>query len=51
MLALTAVDLAEARQELEYAAPKLESLIRKPRPTTRHAQRRHALAHRALAQL
>lgn len=51
VLALTAVDLAEARQELEYAAPKLESLTRKPRPTTRHAQRRHALAHRALAQL
>jgi hypothetical protein len=49
VLALTGVDLPEARRELRYAAPKLQPITRRPRPTTPYAQRRQELARRALA--
>jgi hypothetical protein len=51
VLALTGVDLPEARRELEYAAPRLESVVRKRPPSTLYAQRRQDLARRALAQV
>jgi hypothetical protein len=51
VLALTGVDLPEARRELEYAAPTLEPVTRKRRPSTLYAQRRQDLAHQALARI
>ena len=51
VLALTDVDLPEARQELTYAAPGLEPVAGRRRPTTVYAQRRQDLARRALARI
>jgi hypothetical protein len=51
VLALTGVDLPESRRELGYAAPRLEPVARKRRPSTLYAQRRQDLARRALARI
>lgn len=47
VLALTEMDLPEARAELEYAAPVLELVAQRKRPSSVYGQRRHELARRA----
>jgi hypothetical protein len=49
ILALTEMDLPEARKELEYVAPALERVARRALPSDLHRKRRHELARRALA--
>lgn len=49
VLALSEMDLPEARAELAYAAPVLEGAARR-KPSSAHGQRRHALALRILEQ-
>jgi hypothetical protein len=48
VLALSELDSAEARAELEYAAPELTRLAKRRPASTTYAQRRHQLAVRAL---
>lgn len=48
VLALTEMDLPEARKELEYVAPVLERTARGELPSSVHGKRRHELARRAL---
>jgi hypothetical protein len=48
VLALVEMDLPEARNELEYAAPMLERSAKRAMPSNLHGKRRHALARRAL---
>ncbi len=48
VLALTEMDLPEARKELEYAAPVLERVAARRSPSSVHGKRRHELARRAL---
>ena len=49
VLALSELDLPEAKRELQYAAPTLEHTRAKAPAKTIYAQRRHAVAERALA--
>ena len=51
VLALIEMDLPEARQELEYAAPVLERTASRARPASVHGRRRHELAGRVLSAL
>jgi AcrR family transcriptional regulator len=51
VLALTEVDVPEARDEIEYAAPVLERTARRGAPSDTYAKRRHELALRALSLL
>lgn len=51
VLALTEMDVPEARKELEYVAPALERTARRAVPASIHAKRRHELARRALSSL
>ena len=51
VLALSDIDLPEARKELEYAAPGLEHTANRRPAATSYAQRRHSLAQRALARV
>lgn len=51
VLALTEMDLPEARDELEFAAPVLERTARRSAPADTYARRRHELASRALSVL
>jgi hypothetical protein len=48
VLALSEMDLPEARAELQYVAPVLERLSKRARPASVYGQRRHELALRAL---
>ena len=48
VLALSEMDNAEARAELQYAAPALERAVSRTAASTVYAQRRHELAARAL---
>lgn len=48
VLALTEIDLPEARKELEYVAPVLDRTARRALPSSVHGKRRHELARRAL---
>jgi hypothetical protein len=48
VLALAEMDLPEARKELAYAAPALESAAKRAAPASVHGKRRHELARRAL---
>jgi hypothetical protein len=50
VLALSEMDFAEARAELDYAAPLLEGTAKRQPPSSVHGQRRHALACRVLEQ-
>jgi hypothetical protein len=49
VLALTEIDLPGARAELRYAAPALERYLRRAATSSTTAQRRRAVAERALA--
>jgi hypothetical protein len=49
VLALSEMDLPEAREELAYAAPVLERTALRARPASGYGIRRHELAGRALA--
>lgn len=49
VLALAEIDMPEARDELQYAAPVLERTLRRAEPASRHGKRRHQLADRALS--
>ena len=49
VLALTEIDLPEARKELSYVAPVLERTAVRASPSSVHAKRRYELARRALA--
>jgi hypothetical protein len=49
VLALTEMDLPEARKELEYVAPVLERTAQRALPSSVHGKRRHELTCRALA--
>jgi hypothetical protein len=51
VLALSEMDVPEARDELTFVAPVLERTVRRPVPATTHGRRRHQLAQRALARL
>jgi hypothetical protein len=51
VLALSEMDNAEARAELEYAAPALERAASRAVPSAVYARRRHALAVRTLNRL
>ena len=51
VLALTEMDLPEARQELAYVAPVLERTAKRALPSSVQGRRRHALACRALGKL
>jgi hypothetical protein len=51
VLALTDIDVPEARQELKYAAAHLERAATRPAGPTRTAIRRQALARRALKEI
>jgi len=51
LLALTEIDLPVARGELRYAAPACERVVRRVAGDDVYAQRRRALAERALASL
>lgn len=51
VLALSAAEIPEAQQELEYAAPKLEAVSHRPRPSTVYGARRHDLARQVLARV
>lgn len=48
VLALSEMDFAEAKRELQYAAPVLERMTRRKAPSGVYAERRHALAKRSL---
>jgi hypothetical protein len=48
VLALTEMDVPEAREELEYVAPVLERTAQRALPSSVHGKRRHELARRAL---
>jgi hypothetical protein len=50
VLALSEMDLPEARAELDYAAPVLESMAKRSPSSSVHGKRRHALAQRVLEQ-
>jgi hypothetical protein len=50
VLALSEMDLPEARTELEYSVPVLEGAAKR-KPSNVHGQRRHALALRVLEQM
>lgn len=50
VLALSEMDLPEARAELEYVAAVLEGTARRNPPSSVHGKRRHALACRVLEQ-
>lgn len=50
VLALSEMDLPEARAELDYVAPVLEAAAERRPPSSVHGQRRHALATRILEQ-
>lgn len=43
------MDVPEAREELEYAAPVLERTEKRARPSSLYGKRRYELARRALA--
>ena len=49
VLALTEMDVPEARAELTYVAPVLERTAQRAVPTSLHGKRRHELARRALS--
>lgn len=49
ILALTEIDVPEARDELDYVAPKLERMARREAPSNVHEGRRLELARRALS--
>lgn len=51
VLALSEMDLPEARRELQYAAATLERTARRKAPSSLHGKRRHELAHRALGSI
>ena len=51
VLALSEMDLPEARTELAFAAPVLERTARRAAPSTVYGRRRHELARRALASI
>ena len=51
VLALTEMDLAEATEELRFAAPVLERAVRRSTTSTVHGTRRGEIAHRALRSL
>jgi hypothetical protein len=51
VLALTEMDLPEARQELEYVAPVLERAAKRAAPSSLPGERRQLLARRALAKV
>lgn len=51
VLALSEMDLGEARTELKYVAPTLERTARRAVPASVHGKRRHELACRALSAL
>lgn len=51
VLALTEMDVPEARDELEFVAPALERAARRAAPADTYAQRRQALAELALSVL
>jgi hypothetical protein len=51
VLALSEIDLPDARNELRYAAPALERTAGRKPAATPYARRRHALAQRALARV
>jgi len=51
VLALTEMDVPEARSELEYASPVLERTAHRAVPSSVHGRRRHELARRALSVL
>ena len=51
VLALTEMDVAEARDELEFVAPVLERTARRAAPSDTYGKRRHELALRALSAL
>jgi hypothetical protein len=48
VLALSEMDLPEARAELDYVAPVLERMAKRRPPSSVHGKRRHALACRVL---
>ena len=50
VLALSEMDLPEARAELRYAAPVLERVAQRRVPASAHGRRRHAIACRVLEQ-
>jgi hypothetical protein len=49
VLALTEMDVPEAREELEYVAPALERMAQRATPSSIHENRRLELARRALS--
>lgn len=49
VLALTEMDVPEAREELQYVAPSLERTVRREASASIHGERRHELAVRALS--
>lgn len=51
VLALSEMDVPEARDELAFAAPVLERTVRRAVPATIHGRRRNQLAQRVLARL
>ena len=51
VLALTEMDVPEARDELEFVAPALEPTARRAAPEDTYGQRRHEVASRALSVL
>jgi hypothetical protein len=51
VLALTEMDVPEARDELHYVAPVLERTAQRAVPASTHGKRRHELARRALETL
>jgi hypothetical protein len=51
VLALTEMDVPEARDELGYVAPVLERTAQRAAPASTHGKRRHELARRALESL
>lgn len=51
VLALTEMDLREAREELEYVAPVLERTVQRALPSSSAGKRRQELARRALASI
>ncbi len=51
VLALTEMDVPEARDELEFVAPVLERTARRAAPADTHGKRRHEVAWRALSGL
>jgi hypothetical protein len=51
VLALSEMDVKDARAELTYVAPMLERTVNRPSAASVYARRRHALAGRALSRL